>query len=197
MLRILVVYASEHGQTARVVDRMAARWRQAGHGVTIRRADRRAAIPSLTDFDVALVAGSVRFGKHQRSVRRYATTHRRALSQMPSAFISVCGALVGDWAEGPAAAREYLARFVAETGWRPRIIRSIAGAIRYTAYGPLTRWVMKQVSRKTGRPTDTSRDWEGTDWTRVDRLADELVAMGEASKAEAVPASSRVLAQAR
>ncbi|MEZ4587565.1 MAG: flavodoxin domain-containing protein [Gemmatimonadales bacterium] len=189
MLRILVVYASDHGQTAKIVERMASRWLEAGHGVTVRRADQPTAIPSLGDFDVALVAGSVRFGKHQRSVRRYATTHRRALERMPAAFVSVCGALVGDWAEGPATARGYLARFVEETGWRPRIVRSFAGAVRYTAYGPLTRWMMKQVSRKTGRPTDTSRDWEGTDWTRVDRLAEEVVAMGESRKeAELSPA---------
>ncbi|MBK6781452.1 MAG: hypothetical protein IPG75_18235 [Gemmatimonadetes bacterium] len=39
------------------------------------------------------------------------------------------------------------------------------------------------ISRRTGRPTDTSRDWDGTDWAAVDRLAGEI---GELVRAPAV-----------
>jgi len=38
------------------------------------------------------------------------------------------------------------------------------------------RFVMKQIARKTGSPTDTSRDHELTDWAAVDRFAGELAA---------------------
>jgi menaquinone-dependent protoporphyrinogen IX oxidase len=33
---------------------------------------------------------------------------------------------------------------------------------------------MQLISARTGRPTDTSRDWDFTDWDQVDRLGMEL-----------------------
>ena len=48
---------------------------------------------------------------------------------------------------------------------------SVAGRVAYTQYSLPTRLVMQYVSRRTGRPTDTSRDWEFTDWLEVERLA--------------------------
>jgi menaquinone-dependent protoporphyrinogen oxidase len=33
---------------------------------------------------------------------------------------------------------------------------------------------MKRISKKRGLPTDTSRDYEFTDWAAVDRFAGEL-----------------------
>ena len=44
----------------------------------------------------------------------------------------------------------------------------------YSKYNFLTRFIMKRIARKTGRPTDTSRDYEYTDWSRLDRLAEEF-----------------------
>jgi menaquinone-dependent protoporphyrinogen oxidase len=36
---------------------------------------------------------------------------------------------------------------------------------------------MKRISRKAGGPVDTSRDYEFTDWNRIDQLVDDLLAM--------------------
>lgn len=174
MAAILMVYASTHGQTARIVSRMAERLTMAGHRVAVWRADAARGEPSPDEFDGFLLAGSVQFGKHQRAVRDFARRHRDRLNAAPSAFVSVCGALVGTWPQGPDEAKKYVDRFLLDTGWRPRFARSFAGAVSYTRYGLVTRWMMKLISRSTGRPTDTSRDWEGTDWAAVDRLADEL-----------------------
>jgi menaquinone-dependent protoporphyrinogen IX oxidase len=38
---------------------------------------------------------------------------------------------------------------------------------------------MKRIARKEGAPTDTSRDYEFTDWTRVDALAHDFGAMAK------------------
>ena len=51
----------------------------------------------------------------------------------------------------------------------------MAGAINYTRYNPLLRWYMKRASKLNGGSTDTSRDHEYTDWTQVERLANEFV----------------------
>lgn len=58
-----------------------------------------------------------------------------------------------------------------ETGWRPDEVAAFAGALKYSEYGPLTRVVMKRVARRYGGDTDTSRDYEYTDWDEVAAFA--------------------------
>jgi len=34
---------------------------------------------------------------------------------------------------------------------------------------------MKRIAKKAGGPTDTSRDYEFTDWTKLDRMIEKFV----------------------
>ncbi len=78
-------------------------------------------------------------------------------------------------------------KFVAETGWRPRRIELVAGALPYTQYNFLVRFVMRRISKAEGGDTDTSRDYEYTDWAAVDRFAVEFVEDVTATAAAEVP----------
>jgi len=49
-----------------------------------------------------------------------------------------------------------------------------AGALPYTRYHFFLRWVMKRIATMAGRDTDTSRDYEYTDWDEVARFAEEF-----------------------
>ena len=42
---------------------------------------------------------------------------------------------------------------------------NLTGALRYTHYGWLTRMLMRRIVAKAGGDTDTSRDYDYTDWT--------------------------------
>ena len=64
--------------------------------------------------------------------------------------------------------------FVAETGWKPSRTFPVAGALSYSKYNPLVRFIMKRIARKEGAPTDTSRDYELTNWPAVDRFTREI-----------------------
>jgi menaquinone-dependent protoporphyrinogen oxidase len=50
----------------------------------------------------------------------------------------------------------------------------VAGAILYTKYNFLLRFVMKQIAKKAGASTETSQDYEYTDWVALDRFVEEL-----------------------
>ena len=65
--------------------------------------------------------------------------------------------------------------FFTQTGWHPDRVLPVAGALVYSKYNFIVRAIMKRIARKAGAPTDTSRDYEFTDWAAVDRLAAELV----------------------
>ena len=174
MSNILLVYGSAYGQTERIAQRLALVLTDAGHTVTVQRGDQLTPGLSLGGYDAFVVAASVLFGRHQRYIRAFVRTHLTRLNVAPSAFVSVCGAAADATPEGAGRAQAYVDKFLRETGWRPWATRSLGGALPYTRYGPLIRWMMRAISRRTGRPTDASRDYDFTDWKAVDGLGRQL-----------------------
>ena len=67
--------------------------------------------------------------------------------------------------------------FLEQTGWRPDRVQSVAGALRYSRYNWALRFVMKWIASKAAGPVDASQDYEYTDWSGLERFADELVGL--------------------
>ena len=53
-------------------------------------------------------------------------------------------------------------------------VEMIAGALVYSKYSRLLKWLMKRIAASAGNSTDTSRDYEYTDWQQVERYAARL-----------------------
>ncbi len=174
-MNVLIVYAGRYGQTAKIAHRIARVLETRGAATTVVRAGELPASPDLERFDVVIVGSSVRFGRHAREVRDFVCRHRERLDEVESAFFSVSGAAIGGTPEAEREAQRYVDDFVEETGWRPGRIARFGGAVPYTRYDPITRFVLKRIQRKAGRSTDTSRDHEYTDWGAVERFAARLV----------------------
>ena len=187
--RILVTYGSRYGQTARIALRIAERLTTRGDFVTLTGADDLPVGFTPSDYDGIVVGASVIGGKHQRSVRRFARRYAAALNAMPSAFFSVSGAAGSRDERGRADARRVLDDFLAESGWQPALVETVAGAITYTKYSFFVRWMLRRITARAGGPTDTSRDHELTDWAQVERLASAF--------AELLPRTAEPLPMAR
>lgn len=175
--RILIVYGTSYGQTAKVARFIADLLTSSGDEVMLANAaelTRNVELPrnlSPRDFHGVVVGSSVIVGRHQRSVAAFVRAHRDALDATPSAFFSVSGSAASHDEEGRADARRMVDEFVRETGWRPGLTETVAGAMAFTKYNPLIRFVLRRISAKAGGPTDTSRDHELTDWDQVRRFA--------------------------
>jgi menaquinone-dependent protoporphyrinogen oxidase len=174
--RILIVYASHYGQTARIAHFIADELRAAGDMVTLSRVEdsRRGMAPG--QFNGAIVGASINFGKHQRSITRFVRENVEELGRIPSAFFSVSGAACSPDRAVRATAQQYISDFLRRTGWQPATTESIPGAMAYTKYSPFMRWLIGRISRKEGGPADTSRDYEFTDWEEVRRFAHRFAA---------------------
>jgi menaquinone-dependent protoporphyrinogen oxidase len=163
--RVLVVYGTTEGHTAKIAAAVAARLRELGGDADVVEAGSEA--PGPDGYDGVVVAASIHAGEYQRSLRRWVRTHADGLNRMPSAFISVClGVLQHD-----ESVRRHLdemqARFQASTGWQPASATFVAGALAYTRYGWVKRQIMKRIAAAAGGATDTTRDVEYTDWTEL------------------------------
>jgi menaquinone-dependent protoporphyrinogen oxidase len=169
MSRILVLFGTTDGQTARIAAAVGATLRNQGADVDVIAAGTAAVRPE--DYAGVIVAASVHAGGYQRTVRRWVRAHAPALDARPTAFVSVClGILQAD----PGVQEEVAAtprRFAASAGWHPAVVKIVAGALPYTRYNWFTRRLMKRIAAKAGGDTDTSRDYEYTDWADLRTFA--------------------------
>ena len=172
MARILIVYGTTEGHTAKVAAAISETLRRNGAEVDMRAADDPA--PAPDGYDAVIVAASVHAGRYQRPVRRWARTHAEVLSHKPAAFVSVCLGVLQHDAKVQRDLQAIVEQFVASTGWRPSVVKFVAGALPYTKYGWIRRLVMKHIVAKAGGDTDTRRDYEYTDWNDLRHFADDF-----------------------
>lgn len=175
--RVLIVFATTRGHTRRVARRVAEVLGEAGLGVVLADLERVPDRLPAENLCGVILAGPVHFGRHPRKLRRWVTRNRSALERLPSLFVSVSGAAIGADAEHRTQARGYADAFTERTGWTPDRICLVGGEIAYTRYNPILRRVMRAISRREGRSTDTSRDHVYTDWAAVERFARVFGAM--------------------
>jgi menaquinone-dependent protoporphyrinogen oxidase len=182
MQRIGVLYATREGQARKVAEHIHAALLARGLWVSIHDVKDSESVAAFARSEAVVIVGSVHVGKHEAELVEFIRAHRPALEAMPAAFLSVCSsesaAEHGATPEARAAGAEHVAKqlrtFAEATGWHPARVLPIAGALLYTHYNPLVRWVMKHASKTDGLPTDTSRDYEFTDWGAIDALATKL-----------------------
>jgi menaquinone-dependent protoporphyrinogen oxidase len=175
MLDVPVFYATTDGHTRRIAEHMATVLR--GHGLSSEALD--VASPQAEAVDwlgvrAAAVCASVHAGEHQRVAEAFARRHRAELSARPSLFVSVCLSICSSRPEEVAAARRIADAFPERVGWFPARVASVGGRLAYTQYGFLKRWVMRSIAARAGGPTDTTRDYDLTDWNQVSTLAEDL-----------------------
>lgn len=181
---IVILYATREGHTATVVERLAAALRDLRLSVDIANVAEPSP-PDLARYAGAILAASIHTGRHEREMVAYVRSHRAALERMPSAFLSVSLSEAG--AEDEHAAEELRSKaaedvrwmietFCNETGWHPRQVVPVAGALMYTRYNVLVRFLMRMIARRAGASTDTSHDHVFTDWTALDRFAEAFAA---------------------
>jgi menaquinone-dependent protoporphyrinogen oxidase len=92
----------------------------------------------------------------------------------PSAFLSVSLGVLQPDPKVQQEVADIVNGFLRKTGWHPAIIQNVAGALLYTKYNWIKRWVMKRIVRKAGGDTDTSRDYEYTNWADLRAFADRF-----------------------
>lgn len=170
---LLIVYSSKDGQAEKIARRI-------GEVARSPRMDAKvfavSAVPpdAVEHSECAIVVGSVYFGRHAKLLGDFVKTHRDRLTDMHAAFVSV--SLAASHAEGRPTAEENAEAFLKETGWKPSRTELFGGALAYSHYGFFKRWMIRAIAKSKHLDTDTSRDYEYTDWHAVDAFARHFIA---------------------
>ena len=174
-MNILIIYGSLEGQTEKISGYIADIIRNKGNKVTTLSAEQLPSDFSPDNYDAAIIAGSIHMGKYPDYIKKFVTSHSGWLNTTPSAFFTVCMAVNSKHAQSREEAMRYGAKFFVQTGWQPDLIETFAGAVKYTKYNFVTRFIMKLISKREGGSTDTSHDHEYTDWESVKRFAEKFL----------------------
>lgn len=177
MARVLICYGTSEGQTATIAERMGDVVDGEGHEVTLVHLNH---LPDDLDpgtYDGLVVGASIHAGSHQKYVTRFVRNHAETLNRRPSAFFSVSLTAAHDDPGEREPAAELLEEFLDETGWNPDGTLAVAGALRYSEYGLLKRFVMRRIAGRASGDTDASRDYEYTDWEDVEAFAREFTTL--------------------
>jgi menaquinone-dependent protoporphyrinogen oxidase len=177
MNSIPVFYATTDGHTRRIAETIAAILRERGFDSEPCELSAATRSPDWINIRGAIVGASLHAGRHQRAAADFIARQARHLNARPSAFFSVSlTAASADFSKVDVA-RGIATKFVQDAGWQPRRIACVAGKLAYTQYGFFKRFMMRRISKAEGGPTDTSRDYDFTDWAAVRdfarRLADD------------------------
>lgn len=181
-MRAAIFFATREGQTRRIAARIADDLRERGVQVDLFDVGETRDI-DFSSYSTACVAASVHVGHHEREMIAFVRTHRDELARLGAAFVSVTLSEAGaedphrteaDRKQSAADVQRMMDIFFTQTGWHPDRVLPVAGALVYSKYNFIVRAILKRIARKAGAPTDTSRDYEFTNWAAVDRLAGEL-----------------------
>ncbi len=183
-MRVAVFFATREGQTRRVAERIAVDLRRRHVDVDVYDVKTLHSPIDWSQYATACVAASVHGGHHEKEMVAFVRRHREELERRSAAFVSVTLSEAGaeDLRATPARRQQASADvqrmidvFLQETGWRPDLVLPVAGALAYSRYNVIIRFVMKRIARAAGASTDTSRDHEFTDWPAIDRFVGDVI----------------------
>ena len=177
MTRILVVFATTDGHTRKVAQRLDQclhNYDSDLHTVIVEAGtlDVRAEY-----YDAVVVCASVHGGHYQAAVKKWVRTNAHTLNMTRTAFVSVCLGILQEDAKVDQSLDAIAQRFFEATGWQPTRVKKVAGALLYRDYNFVKRWIMKRIVKSGGGDTDTSRNYEYTDWDDLRAFAVEFAGL--------------------
>ncbi|SMO62932.1 flavodoxin domain-containing protein [Fodinibius sediminis] len=164
-MKILIIYGSTEGQTRKICTFLRDKAQEAGHEVSLNDASGADLHPK--GFDAVIIGASLHMEKYQASVEHYIQEHQSVLNSIPGVFISVSLAAASNDPKSWEELKEITSTFLEQTGWHPTHVEQVAGALRYSKYNFLKKFIMRLIAQQNDGDTDTSEDYEYTDWNQV------------------------------
>ena len=183
MAFFLLLYSTNKGQTQKITNFIANDLQQRGHQVHVFNSSEIPISLSPDSYDATIIGAPVYKGEFSQDLQRWVSSHAKVLAKKPSAFFSVCLGILQNDPSVQKQERTIVENFFRATHWQPKTWTIFAGALPYSQYKWLLRMFMRRIAKKAGGDTDTSRDYEYTDWSKVRQFAEnfliEISSIGE------------------
>lgn len=165
ILNILIAYATTEGQTEKIAKFIDSALSSAGHEVRLHNVSDLSGGLSVSDFDKAVIAGSVHSGKHQGDLELFVFANRNHLNEMPGLFVSV--SLAAAFPDNRQDAEGYVDTFREATGWQPTETVLVAGAMKPGIYDWFEKSALMEGDLASHLNQELSETHEFTDWAAL------------------------------
>jgi menaquinone-dependent protoporphyrinogen oxidase len=166
MARILILYSSTDGHTARICDRLRQVIERQAHQVTVISVKDEPHV-DLQAFDKIVIGASIRYGKHSAQIVDFMRRNAQLLDRKANAFFSV-NIVARKPAKNRPETNPYMRQLLKQIPWRPKALEVFAGKIDYPRYRFLDRLIIRLIMFMTQGPTDPRAVVEFTDWRQVE-----------------------------
>ena len=173
-MKFFIAYATVEGQTRKIAEKLVSILEALNHQAVIVSATEMSEY-TLERPDGVMLCAPIHAGRYPAYFTDFVRREVDWLNAVPSAFVSVTLSIASADPEEREEAARFPVALAAETGWNPRAIHNAKGALRYTEYDFFKRWMLKRIAGKHKAPTDTSNDYELTDWEALERFAVDFV----------------------
>ncbi|MGB7181323.1 MAG: flavodoxin domain-containing protein [Burkholderiaceae bacterium] len=178
-MRVLIIYATVEGHTAKIARFIGDEIEAAGHQVALSDV-RQAGYAQPGEFDAVVVCGPIHMGHYPRELVRFATDFHDALNSVPSALVTVSLSIASEHTDEREEAKSFPYVLCESTGWAPLMRLDVAGALKYLEYNYFKRLAMRTIIKHAegpaGEHVDTSKDHELTDWPALKTFVDRFLA---------------------
>lgn len=178
-MRAAVFYATREGQAERVAQRIGTDLRAQGTLVDVIDVNHLYGSIEWSHYTQAYVVASVHAGHHEKEMVKFVRRFKDELVARHAPFLSLTLSQAGAEMPNNTLVQRETARgdalrmitdFMQETGWHPERVLPVAGALMYSKYNFLVKWIMKRIAHKAGFDGPADRDYEFTNWPAVDRF---------------------------
>ena len=167
----LIIYSSTDGHTKIICKRLTNSFED-GNKIKIVSLDE-AKKYELSDFNKIIIGASIRYGNYSKKLYKFVDLNKDVLNQKQSVFFSV-NVVARKPEKSTPDTNPYINKFLKISSWRPKKIGVFAGKVDYPNYNFFDKYTIKFIMFITKGPTDTSKSYEFTDWSRVDQFAKEI-----------------------
>jgi menaquinone-dependent protoporphyrinogen oxidase len=171
MFGYLIIYSSTDGHTKIICERIK-NFLNDGDQVKLVSLDE-AKILNLSNFNQIIIGASIRYGKHSKNLYKFIELNKTVLEQKQGVFFSV-NVVARKPEKSTPDTNPYIKKFLRVSKWTPKKLKVFAGKVDYPNYSFIDKYIIKFIMLITNGPTDTSKSYEFTEWSKVDEFAREL-----------------------
>ena len=128
---------------------------------------------NLQSYEDIIIGASIRYGKHNKNLYKFISSNKETLEKKRSTFFSV-NVVARKPEKNTPETNPYMKKFLKISNWKPDKLGVFAGKVNYPNYGFFDKYIIRLIMFITKGPTDTSKSFEFTDWSKVEDFAKEL-----------------------
>ncbi len=171
MHKRLIIYSTTDGQTKLICEKIKniSRFSDKTKIISIYEAENE----NLLSYEIIIIGASIRYGKHNPAVLNFVKENIKTLTEKKSAFFSV-NVVARKSEKNLPETNPYMIKFLKLVKWNPNKKAVFAGKIDYPKYGFFDRQIIRLIMFITKGPTDTSKSYEFTDWSKVSDFVSQM-----------------------